>query len=79
MEFHIDMGAAAPDLVRLVAALEQADPAVLVDWQGDSGLMRIATWLEAGDIAAAFATIGQPLALARIRIQPSVCCGGCSG
>lgn len=82
MEFHIHLdnpAAARPDLAALGECLQQADPAALVDFHADTGLLRIATWLEAGDIAAAFGTLGHPLALEQIQIQPSVCCGGCSG
>ena len=82
MEFHIHLASPAADRANLAALgenLQQADPAALVDFQADTGVLRVATWLEAGDIAAAFAATGHPLAMEQIQVQPSVCCGGCSG
>ncbi|MCK9490150.1 MAG: hypothetical protein M0Q42_12315 [Xanthomonadales bacterium] len=78
MEFHIHLDS-RPDLTALGAVLQRADPAALVDFQADTGRLRIATWLEAADIVEAFGDIDHPLAVADIELQPSVCCGGCSG
>lgn len=79
MEFHIHLDNTRPDLAALEHALQRADPAALVDFQAHTGLLRIATWLEAGDIAEAFGDIDHPLAVTDIELQPSVCCGGCGG
>lgn len=79
MEYHVSIGHAAPDIGVLDAAFQTMDPAAVVDFDAVHRQLRISTALGAGEIARVLAQAGYPIELALIELQPSVCCGGCSG
>ncbi|NLC61256.1 MAG: hypothetical protein GX761_08230 [Gammaproteobacteria bacterium] len=79
MEFHIGRDARMPDISVLEDALLGHDPAALIDLDPAAGLVRISTWLAAGQLAEVLGAAGWVIQPDRIEQQPSVCCGGCGG
>ena len=51
----------------------------MVDLDLMSGRLRISTLAPRPDVAGVLAAAGHPVGLRDIELQPSVCCGGCSG
>lgn len=79
MEFHIDRDARMPDLPVLEAALLEHDAAAVIDQDAADGVLRVSTWLEAGQLLEVLGRAGWTLQPDRVVQQPSVCCGGCGG
>ncbi len=79
MEFHVALDGMHPDAGRLEDALLAQDPAAVLDLDAEGTLLRVSTWLPAGDLLEVLASAGCPVPEARLRQLPSVCCGGCSG
>lgn len=79
MEFHVALAGMAVDAGRIESLLTELDPAAVLDLDERIGLLRLSTWLPAGDVLAALARAGCPVPADRMRQLPSICCGGCSG
>ena len=77
MEFHVRT-TSQPDLQSIQQRLHEMDPAGLVDHDGHD-MLRISTVLRQDELVSVLGDAGQPVTLAAIEQQPSVCCGGCSG
>ena len=79
MEYHIDISGPAPDLVAVEDALLSADPSALVDIDPASSKLRVATSVDARQLAVLLGQAGYPVTPEQITQLPSICCGGCSG
>lgn len=78
MEFHIRLATDAPDLAVIADALQQADPAAIVDRDpADASLLRATVWMDGEEIRLALTQAGYPPR--SIEQQASNCCGECSG
>jgi hypothetical protein len=79
MDYRIDLAGPPPDTAALTSVLQRADPAALADLDPQGGDLRIATSLAVDDLSALLNEAGLPTDARHIVLQPSVCCGGCSG
>lgn len=79
MEFHIELTQSGPDIAVIRESLCSLDPAAVADTHLDGRKLRVATWLHAQDVAWVLRRVGMPVWEQDIKVQPSVCCGGCSG
>lgn len=79
MEFHVQLAGERPDLARIGDVLLGEDPAALLDVDEAEDVLRISTWLPAGDLLALLRQADCAVPPERLRQLPSVCCGGCSG
>ncbi|WP_374012926.1 hypothetical protein [Pseudoxanthomonas koreensis] len=77
MEFKISIE--HPQLQDIEQRLLDIDPAGLVDVDTADGRVRVSTCIQPFELAMTLAAAGHPVAVADIELQPSVCCGGCSG
>ena len=79
MEFHITRDPGMPGMDLIEAALQDLDPAAMVDMDTSGEVLRVATWIEAAQLVEVLNRAGWPLRPGRVIQQPSVCCGGCGG
>ena len=79
MEFHVRIDQAPIDLAAVEARLLALDPAALVDLDHASARLRVSTLAQLQELADVLAAAGHPVGQDDIELQPSVCCGGCSG
>ncbi|NZA27108.1 hypothetical protein H0E84_12030 [Luteimonas sp. SJ-92] len=79
MEFHVAVQGTPPDLDAVARALAALDPAALVDLDRGGATLRVSTSVGAAQLAALLGRVGCPVGEAQVVLQPSVCCGGCSG
>ncbi|AKC86365.1 hypothetical protein [Pseudoxanthomonas suwonensis] len=79
MEFHIRIAGPRVEVEAIKRRLLDLDPAGLVDLDADSGVLRVSTLAQPAELAGVLAAVGHPVAQRDIELQPSVCCGGCSG
>lgn len=79
MEYRIEALGAQPSAEALIALLESEDPASLADFDGALRTWRISTSLGPRGLLDLFARAGWRVSAEQLRLQPSVCCGGCSG
>ena len=79
MEFHVALAGMKPDAGKIEDLLLELDPAAVIDLDVRVELLRLSTWLPAGDVLALLERAGCPVPLERMRQLPSICCGGCSG
>ena len=80
MEYHVDViPGVAPDVERVALALQELDPAAVVDFNAAGARLRIDTGLAARELVELLGGIGIAVAPAQVHAQPSVCCGGCGG
>ena len=79
MEFHVQLAGERPDLARIGDVLLGEDPAALLDVDEAEDVLRISTWLPAGDLLTLLRQADCAGPPERLRQLPSVCCGGCSG
>jgi hypothetical protein len=77
MEYRVQLSAPAPDLGAIDDAVRDADPAAFVDFDPADGALRVTAWLSGEELAAVLAQAGIPAN--KVELQPSVCCGDCSG
>lgn len=77
MEFRIKLASDAPDVALIADALQQIDPAALVDRDPGDGTLRATVWMQADELRAALVAAGFPPEV--IEQQASNCCGDCSG
>ncbi|GGZ57008.1 hypothetical protein GCM10008101_08140 [Lysobacter xinjiangensis] len=78
MQFKIPTPA-APDMSRLTAALADADPAAVVDFDAAHAVLRLSSYLQPVQIATVLSQAGLPTQEAQVAKIPSDCCGGCGG
>lgn len=78
MEFHVQLPATGVDIHAIGDGLLDLDPAAVADL-GAGGVLRVATSADAQDIARVLAGHGHPVTVRDVVLQPSVCCGSCSG
>jgi hypothetical protein len=79
MEFHVTLTHVPPDTAALETAFRLVDPAAVVDLDPTGRTLRIAAAVNTADVRIVLALAGCDVPLERIELQPSVCCGGCSG
>ena len=79
MEFHVALAGMKPDAGKIEDLLLELDPAAVIDLDVRVELLRLSTWLPAGDVLALLERAGCPVPPERMRQLPSICCGGCSG
>ena len=77
MEYRVGLQTAVSDLSAIEHALWRVDPAAFVDQDPADGVLRVTAWLNQADLAALLAEAGFPAS--SVALQPSVCCGDCSG
>jgi len=77
MEFRIRLATEAADLAAISDALQQADPAAIVDRDPADGSLRATVWMDAEELRQVLTQAGY---LPRdVEQQASNCCGECSG
>lgn len=79
MQYDIHLATRSPDLAALRAALGQADPAAMTDFDAGTGLLRVSANLSAFELGELLANTDPKLVPAHIMALPSTCCGGCGG
>lgn len=79
MEYSIHLTASAPDLCRIVEALQAVDPSALADLDPVTHTLRVSATMLDRELLDALAQSGYPTAPDHIVRLPSVCCGGCGG
>ena len=79
MEYIIRLGDTPADLAAIEQQLLEIDPAALIDHDPATATLRCSTCALEVELLPALARAGQRLAPTAIELQPSVCCGGCSG
>jgi hypothetical protein len=79
VEFHIALHGSVPDVRTLEDALRSADPSAIADVDRGRAILRVESWLEAGELLVLLRASGLPLDRAQIVQLPSICCGGCGG
>jgi hypothetical protein len=80
MEYRIELiGTPLPAAAALEALLECEDAAAVSDLDRVNHVWRVSTSLASGELLALLARLGCRVPPARVRLLPSVCCGGCGG
>ena len=79
MEYHLRPAAPLGDISGLRDAVCAMDPSALVDTATDGLVLRISAALGAEELARALRRGGLVATAGDLELQPSVCCGGCSG
>ncbi|MCC7097055.1 MAG: hypothetical protein IT472_07745 [Thermomonas sp.] len=77
MEYRIRLATDVPDLAVITDALQQADPAAIVDRDPRDGSLRATVWMDGEELRLALAQVGYPPIV--VEQQASNCCGECSG
>ena len=76
MEYHVLSLEISPEAVKNL--IDQVDPSAVVDMRAD-GTVRISTYLDACDVHKLLGSLMPNLPLSALDVQPSMCCGSCSG
>ncbi|MDQ2701418.1 MAG: hypothetical protein M3Y70_01075 [Pseudomonadota bacterium] len=79
MEYRIRVPRPLPAFDAIEDAIRTADPAAVVDIDGEGTTLRIATFLPRIEVAGLVTAAGHPVPHDRVQQLPSICCGGCSG
>lgn len=79
MEYTIQLNAASVDLDCVRGALEEVDPAAIVDLGPLGQGLRVSATLLDRELLGALERAGHPSDTVQITRLPSICCGGCSG
>jgi len=79
MEFHIKFAGPAPNAGVIENAIRAVDPSALVDIEPGAATLRIATTVDAAELAALISQSGHVVAPSQVTRIASICCGGCSG
>jgi hypothetical protein len=80
MEYRIELfGTRPPAAATLEALLESEDAAAVSELDGASHVWRVSTTLASSELLGLLARLGCHVAPGKVRLVPSVCCGGCSG
>lgn len=79
MKFNIRTNGRAVDVAAVEQALQEADPAAMIDLDGATASLRISTYLEGGELLGLMSGAGFTIPSADLELLPSDCCGGCGG
>ncbi len=79
MEFHVQVTGAAPDVEKILDAIQQVDPSAVMDIDDAGRLLRVAAAVDLPELLAVLEHAGYPVPPDDVRQLPSICCGGCSG
>jgi hypothetical protein len=79
MEFHVRLYRPISDLGTIERTIQAVDPAALLDVDPAGETLRIATGLDASELACLIGRTGYGIDPAQVTQLPSVCCGGCGG
>ncbi|MDX9764445.1 MAG: hypothetical protein RBT79_05640 [Chiayiivirga sp.] len=79
MEYTINLSAAPVDVDRVRDALEDIDPAAIVDLDPRGQGLRVAANMLDRELFGALERAGHPADTVEVVRLPSVCCGSCSG
>lgn len=79
MEFHVDGLSAAANVSAITDAINNIDPAALVDIDPSTGALRVNASMSADDLTSAIGSTGQAADSLLVMQMPSHCCGGCGG
>ncbi|WP_411833208.1 hypothetical protein [Pseudoxanthomonas mexicana] len=79
MQYRIKTAAQGLDLDAIASALQELDPAALLDADHSGTFLRASTVLGEYELHSVFSRAGFPLPILAIERQPSECCGGCGG
>lgn len=79
MQYTIATSAVHPDLGALQRAIDDVDPAAIVDVDSTGGNVRISTVIGDAELLGLLNRAGYPLRADELQLVPSQCCGGCSG
>lgn len=79
MEYTIQLSRAPVDVDRVRDALQDIDPAAIVDLDPRGQGLRVSANMLDRELHAAFERAGHPPDSIEVTRLPSVCCGSCSG
>ena len=79
MQYTIATSSAQADLDVVQRAIDDVDPAAIVDVDASGGIVRISTVIGGPELLALLNGAGYPLNIDALEQVPSQCCGGCSG
>jgi len=79
MEYHVHLEAGGVDAADIERRLQEIDPAGLADVDAASGQLRLSANLSSREVVSLLQAAGHAVGLKQVELQPSVCCGGCSG
>lgn len=79
MQYTIEASTMQPDLEALQRAIDDVDPAAMVDIDPVAGSVRISTVIGDAELLGLLNRAGYPLRADELQLVPSQCCGGCSG
>jgi|LNAP01.1.fsa_nt_gb hypothetical protein len=79
MEFNIRLHSAQIELPAIETALQELDPAGLVDMDEQGKTLRVSANVTESELAMILGKVGCPTPLDQIERVPSICCGGCGG
>ncbi len=79
MQYTIATSTVQPDLDALQRAIDDVDPAAIVDIDSAGANVRISTVIGSAELLALLSGAGYPLSADALEQVPSQCCGGCSG
>ncbi|HQY49644.1 MAG TPA: hypothetical protein PL007_04680 [Thermomonas sp.] len=77
MEYRIQLVTPVTQITAVDTAIRELDPAAFIDQDPADGCLRVTAWLSAEDLSTTLAQAGFPAR--SVALQPSVCCGDCSG
>lgn len=79
MEFHVQVTGIAPDMEKVLDAIQQVDPSAVMDFDDADQVLRVAAAVELPELLVLLEHTGYPVPPEHVRQLPSICCGGCSG
>lgn len=79
MQFNIFLQVPHIDIAAIETALQDLDPAGLLDLDQDGKTLRVSTSVTQNELATVLGKAGYSTPLDQIEQVPSVCCGGCGG
>ena len=79
MQYTIATSSAQANLGVVRRAIDDVDPAAIVDVDSTGGIVRISTVIGGPELLALLNGAGYPLNIDALEQVPSQCCGGCSG
>lgn len=79
MEFHVQVTGVAPDMEKILDAIQQLDPSAMMDFDDAGQILRVAAAVDLPELLALLGNAGYPVPPEHVRQLPSICCGGCSG
>ena len=77
MEYRIQLVTPITDTTAIDDVIREIDPAACVDQDPADGCLRVTAWLSAEELAQLLVAAGY--STQSVVLQPSICCGDCSG